>query len=56
MMLSTEMKMYYRIRQYSVNNAISRSEKLYSLAPEKWRLVDNRKAYIKKRMAIEGLK
>jgi hypothetical protein len=50
------MKMHYRIKQYLVDDAVRRSESLYALAPEKWRLVDNRKAYIKKRMAIEGLK
>lgn len=53
--MAIEMRMRYRVAQYSVDGAIRRSEKLYALAPEAWRRVDNRKAYIEKRMKMDSL-
>lgn len=55
MNLSTEMKMYYRIKQYIVDGAIRRSDSIHAIAPERWRTVDNRDAYTKKRMKMDDL-
>lgn len=52
---SNEMKMYYHIKQYIVDGAIRRSESIYAIAPERWRTVDNREAYTKKRMKMDYL-
>lgn len=42
--------------QININIERQIIESINKQTPSKWRLVDNREAYIKKRMAMEGLK